>query len=210
MLGGAPHLCSLKICSRCSFAHSLLSLPTRLQDAVSQQPCSQALLVELQQVPCRLSPKWLHHRSRIPTPSECSQLTGRFTGAHSQQGCWSAMLRRAFQTALLHLKPPPKPSCQMRSPRFRPLVCSMLDRMYLRKQQPHQRQGQHAHAALQPQADRFCTSQPQADNALCLIQLASGVKRISMGRARTRWRQQRCCQSGTAHPWRAGTGQGSG
>ena len=48
------------------------------------------------------------------------------------------MLRRALQTALLHLKPPPKPSCQMRSPRFSPLVCSMLDRMYLHRQQTYQ------------------------------------------------------------------------
>ena len=53
-------------------------------------------------------------------------------GAYSQQGCWSLLARRAFQTALLHLKPPPKPSCQTRSPRLTPLVCSMLDRMYLR------------------------------------------------------------------------------
>ena len=51
------------------------------------------------------------------------------------------MLRRAFQTALLHLKPPPKPSCQMRSPRFSPLVCSMLDRMYLHKQQIYEHPG---------------------------------------------------------------------
>ena len=53
-------------------------------------------------------------------------------GAYSQQGCWSLLARRAFQTALLHLKPPPKPSCQTRSPRLTPLVCSMFDRMYLR------------------------------------------------------------------------------
>ncbi len=62
------------------------------------------------------------------------------------------MLRRAFQTALLHLKPPPKPSCQMRSPRFSPLVCSMLDRMYL--QQAHANQCVNlstiVNAALQP------------------------------------------------------------
>ena len=43
------------------------------------------------------------------------------------------MLRRARQTALFALKPPPKPSCHRRSPRLRPVVCSTLARMYLRK-----------------------------------------------------------------------------
>ena len=41
------------------------------------------------------------------------------------------MLRHAFQTALLHLKPPPKPSCQMRSPLLMLPVCSRLANMYL-------------------------------------------------------------------------------
>ena len=43
------------------------------------------------------------------------------------------MLRRARHTALFALKPPPKPSCHRRSPRRRPVVCSTLARMYLRK-----------------------------------------------------------------------------
>ena len=50
---------------------------------------------------------------------------------YSQQG-WGALTSlRAFQTALLHLNPPPKPSCQMRSPRRMLPVCSSLARMYL-------------------------------------------------------------------------------
>ena len=41
------------------------------------------------------------------------------------------MLRHAFQTALLHLNPLPKPSCQMRSPRLILPVCSSLAKMHL-------------------------------------------------------------------------------
>ena len=51
--------------------------------------------------------------------------------AYCQQAWWSRMLRHAFQTALLHLNPPPKPSCQMRSPLLMLPVCSRLARMYL-------------------------------------------------------------------------------
>ena len=84
------------------------------------------------------------------------------------------MLRRAFQTALLHLKPPPNPSCQMRSPRFSPEVCSMLDRMYLRKQQSSLIlsakadavfAGMRRHCAYHP--DREQT--PAARNKWCLL-----------------------------------------
>ena len=74
----------------------------------------------------------------LPQKDCCPGARTHSRGAYSQQGCWSEMLRRAFQTALLHLKPPPKPSCQMRSPRFMPLVCSILDRMYLCSAAPRQ------------------------------------------------------------------------
>ena len=48
-----------------------------------------------------------------------------------QAACGWRMSRSAFHTALLHLKPPPKPSCHRRSPLRTPSLCSMLPRMYL-------------------------------------------------------------------------------
>jgi hypothetical protein len=52
-------------------------------------------------------------------------------GSSAQAGCTSCTLRRARQTALLHLNPEPKAICHTRSPRRTDFILSMFDNTYL-------------------------------------------------------------------------------
>lgn len=54
-----------------------------------------------------------------------------------QASCKVLLWRRAVQTALLHLNPAPKLTCQTRSPFFTPVLDSICPRTYLRGTQSH-------------------------------------------------------------------------
>ena len=78
------------------------------------------------------------------------------------------MLRHAFHTALLHLNPPPKPSCQMRSPLLMLPVCSRLAKMYLDSM--HACKAYKLHPGLSHYCSCAASNQPHDKALVCQMQ----------------------------------------